>query len=139
MRKPPRGTAIAMRVFLASTTAPSIGGKTAPPDTEATRNEAPRLVCLPKPLSESVKIVGNTQDSKNNTMQSIAIAASPVVGIAAAMKITQPVKKPKRIQRGLTHFIMNEATKRPTANSACATASKLEPSAVVRLGLTSVT
>ena len=101
--------------------------------------KCPGLVWRPRPRRLSVKMVGKMHDSKNSTMQSMAMAASPVVGIAAAMKITHPVRKPSRMKRGRTHFIIRLATKRPTANSACATASRFEPSAVLRLGLTSVT
>lgn len=47
--------------------APIIGGKNAPPATAITRKDAPRLVCGPKPLIASAKIVGNMIDIKKNT------------------------------------------------------------------------
>ena len=68
----------------------------------------------------------------------MAMDASPRVGMAAEMKTMQPLRNPITMKRGRTHFIMIEATNLPIANSACATARRLDPSAVVMPGLASV-
>ncbi|OCL14255.1 hypothetical protein AOQ84DRAFT_359065 [Glonium stellatum] len=62
-----------------------MGGNTAPPDTGNIRKEAPRLVCLPSPPSDNVKIVGKMQVLKKSTKPSIAMRVLPFVPIATAM------------------------------------------------------
>src|SRR5574338_1083984 len=50
-----------------SATAPIKGGKTAPPATAITKNEAPSFVCLPSDLIANANMVGNIMDIRKNT------------------------------------------------------------------------
>ena len=68
-----------------------------PPDTEKTGKEAPRLVCLPSPRSDNVKIVGKMQDSKNSTKLSIAMPVLSFVLNAVAMNTIMPLIYVSRI------------------------------------------
>lgn len=74
-----------MRPML-STTAPVIGGNTIPPLIAATSRLPPSFVCLPNPLSPSVKIVAIHADSKHKTSISMAIETDPCVVMAGTMK-----------------------------------------------------
>ena len=62
-----------------------------PPDSEETGKEALRLVCLPSPRSDDVKIVGQMQDSKNSTKLSIAMPVLPFVPIAVVINTIMPL------------------------------------------------
>ena len=62
-----------------------------PPDTEETAKEGPRLVCLPSPRSDNVKIVGKMQDSKNSAKLSIAMPVLSFVPNAVAMNTIMPL------------------------------------------------
>ena len=114
--KPTKGIHIAVLVLVASATAPKTGGNTAPPETEATMNEAPRFVCRPSPRRERVKMVGKMQDSKNRTSDKVAIPALPSTDIAQMMKMTIMVMNSHKTCLGLRNFIARDAAKRPMAN-----------------------
>jgi len=68
MRKKLSGTIMAFRVPILSATFPRMAGMTAPPQTLATKKEAPRFVWRPRPRRDRVKIVGKMHDSKNRTI-----------------------------------------------------------------------
>src|SRR4051812_991983 len=79
-RKPAIGTQNAYRVELcASEVRAMIAGKTAPPETEATMKDAPRLVWRPRPRIAIVKMVGKMQDSEKRIKQATAMDPSPLI------------------------------------------------------------
>ena len=86
-----------------------------------------------------MKIVGKMILSKNRTRQRHAIPASPLAPMAAEMKMTQPVMKPKYTIRGLMNLMAKAPENRPMAKSPCAIASRFEPVALVVPGRTSTT
>jgi hypothetical protein len=66
-KKKMRGMHMACLVPILSATFPRMTGMIAPPQTEETRKEAPRLVWRPMPRSDKANMIGNMQDSKKST------------------------------------------------------------------------